>query len=301
MLWTIIAAAVVGLLAPAIRSFLWGVPVGLLSVATVIRSFVGAALTVLVIGTVAFFVLRAMPLEPLAVEAGAAGIGTGLGLLLQWSSARRMREVRGVAILCQRLQEPDARATALRCLQRLLERVRANHAERHAALVLMCISPLTQSGCWEEARTWLREIEDDLLPEPQAAFRNQALATCELHFDDLEAAQLAIDRITRPTEDPIEIWLVATEALLMALRGDAEHALARLGTQEASDNPSLKASHRLVRAHVLASRRDEEAAIAELRVLHQETGSAGLARVIRPRGPASSLAERLLQAQDQSG
>ncbi|MGD8607538.1 MAG: hypothetical protein PVH21_09615 [Myxococcales bacterium] len=301
MLWTIIAAAIVGSLAPLIRSWLWGVPVGLLSLGTVIRSFLGAALTVLVIGTVAFFVLRTMPLEPLAVEAGAAGIGSALGLLLQWSSARRMREMRGLVILLRRLEEEDARTAALGSLRRLLERVRRKNPERHIALVLLCIGPLTQVGCWEEARAWLRDLEDEVLAEPQAVLRNQALAMCELQFDDLDAAQRAIDRIARPTEESIEIWLVATEALLLALRGDSEGALDRLGTQETSDNPSLEASHRLVRAHVLAARRDEEAAMAELRVLHQEAGSAGLGRVIRPRGPASSLAERLLLDPDQSG
>ena len=53
MTWTVVAAAIIGLLSPVVRSLIWGVPFGFLSVATVIRSFVGSALTVLVIGTVA--------------------------------------------------------------------------------------------------------------------------------------------------------------------------------------------------------------------------------------------------------
>ena len=125
--------------------------------------------------------------------------------------------------------------------------------------------------------------------------RNQALATCELHFDDARAAQRAIDQITRPTDPSIEVWLVAMEALLMAVRGETERALAHLGAEDATDDPSLKASHRLVHAHIYAARGDEEAAVQELSTLWSEAGRAGLERVIRPRGPASPLAERMIE------
>ena len=301
MTWTVVAAAIIGLLSPVVRSLIWGVPFGFLSVATVIRSFVGSALTVLVIGTVTFFVLRATPVPPEQVGLGAGLLGGSLGLVLLWGSARRMRDVRGLSILCQRLQERDVATTALGALNRLLDRVRRENPQRYVALVLMCTGFLTQAGLWEEARSRLRDLDDPMLTRPQSVLRNQALATCELHFDEIDEAALAIGRIDRPADASIEVWLVAMEALLLALRGEPERALAHLGTQETHDNPSLQASHRLVRAHILASRNDEEAAIAELEILQQEAGRAGLERVVRPRGPASPLAERLLQARDQSG
>jgi lipopolysaccharide biosynthesis regulator YciM len=131
--------------------------------------------------------------------------------------------------------------------------------------------------------------------------RNQALATCELQFDDIDAARRAIDQIRRPTESSIEVWLVAMEALLMAVRGQSEKALAHLGGQDVADNPSLRASHRLVHAHILAERGDTEAALEELRSLQREAGRAGLRRVILPRGPASPLAEQVMNEMDQSG
>ena len=53
MIPTLIAAAVVGVLAPLMRARAWRVPFGLLSIATVLRAFFGAFLTVLVIGSVA--------------------------------------------------------------------------------------------------------------------------------------------------------------------------------------------------------------------------------------------------------
>ncbi len=298
---TLIAALLVGLAAPLIRGWVWGAPFSLLSVATVLRSFLGSALTVLVFGVVAVFALRATSIAPDQIGMSAGLIGGGVGLLLLLGSARRLREVRGLSILCQRLQEEDAQPTATAALARLLRRVRRKDEQRYIALVLMATGPLTQAGMWDEARERLRSLDDDTLTEPQAVLRNQALATCELQFDDVAAAQAAIDRIERPTEGSIEVWLVAMEALLMAVRGQPDKALAHLGAQDADDNPSLRASHRLVHAHVLAGRGDEEAALEELRSLRREAGAAGLGRARLPRGPASPLAERLLDEGDQSG
>jgi outer membrane PBP1 activator LpoA protein len=302
MLPTLAAAALLGAIAPFLQSFAWGVPFSLMSIATVLRSTVVSALTVLVIGAAAFFALRATPMAPEGVSRVAAAVGGFLGFTLLLSSVRRMRHVRGLSVLCQRLQEEDARKTALKSLRRLLDRARRSDPRRHIALVLMATGPLTQAGLWGEARDGLRDLDDALLTEPQSVLRNQALATCELQFDATDAAQRAIDEIARPTEPSIEVWLVAIEALLMAVRGDTERALAHLGAQDADDNPSLKASHRLVHAHIYAARGDEEAALEELTTLEREAGSAGLERVVRPRGPASVLAERLLdESSNQSG
>jgi len=301
MTLTFIVAALVGLAAPVIRGWIWGVPFSLLSIAAVLRSFVGSALTVLLIGTASFFALRATSVPANQVNLLSGLLGGAVGLLLLLNSARRLRQVRGLSILCQRLQEEDARPTATAALGRLLDKVRAGDPQRYIALVLMATGPLTQAGMWGEARERLRSLDDAVLSEPQAVLRNQALATCELQFDDVDAAQRAIDRIRRPTESSIEVWLVAMEALLMAVRGEGERALAHLGGQDVEDNPSLRASHRLVHAHVLAERGETEAALDELRALQQEAGRAGLERVTLPSGPASPLAEQLLREADQSG
>ena len=301
MTLTFIVAALVGLAAPVIRGWIWGVPFSLLSIAAVLRSFVGSALTVLLIGTASFFALRATSIPADQVNLLSGLLGGALGLLLLLNSARRLRQVRGLSILCQRLQEEDARPTATTALGRLLDKVRAGDPHRYIALVLMATGPLTQAGMWGEARERLRSLDDAELSEPQEVLRNQALATCELQFDDVDGAQRAIDRIRRPTESSIEVWLVAMEALLMAVRGEAERALAHLGGQDVEDNPSLRASHRLVHAHVLAERGETQAALHELRALQQEAGRAGLERVTLPSGPASPLAEQLLSEANQSG
>ncbi len=300
MLPTLIAAALIGVLAPLLRSLAWGVPFGLLSVATVLRSALGAALTVVVLGTVAFFTLQATSLSPDRVGIVAGLIGAVIGLLLLLSSVRRMRRVRGLSVLCQRLREDDAQEAALAALRKLLGRVRRSEPSAHAPLVLMATGPLTQAGLWDEARDGLLSLDDESMSEAQSVLRNQALATCELQFDRVEAAQRAIDRIRRPTEASVEVWLVAMEALLMAVRGETERALSHLGGRETGGNPSLEASHRLVHAHVYAARSDEEAAERELRTIERDAGRAGLLRAIRPRGPASALAERIASEREQS-
>lgn len=303
MVPTLLAAVFVGALAPLLRGAAWGVPFGLLSIATVLRSFFGSALTVVVIGSVALLSLRAASVQSEHVDAIAGAVGGLIGLGLLSSSVRRMRDIRGLSVLCQRLGEDDALEQALDALERLLERVRRRDPARHVAMVLMATGPLTQAGLWEEARSRLQGLDPATLSDAQSVLRNQALATCELQFDELDAAQAAIDAIRRPTEPSIEVWLVAMEALLMAVRGESEAALSHLGAQDASDNPSLRASHRLVHAHIFAARGDREAAVEELKRLREEAGRAGIARVLKPRGPASEIAEQLLQEDDpgQSG
>ena len=301
MALVLIVAVLVGMAAPLIRGWIWGVPFSLLSVATAIKSFFGSALATIVVGIAALFALSTTPMDQAEIDWVAASIGGAIALFLLLSSAQRFRDVRGLSILCQRLQEEDVRSTAARGLERLLNRVRRHDAQRYVALVLMATGPLTQAGMWAEARERLQKLDEVALSGAQAVLRDQALATCELQFDDPEAAQRVIDRIERPTEPSIEVWLIAMEALLMAVRGESEKALAHLGAQSGDDNPSLRASHRLVHAHVLAGRGQTEDALEELRSLRLEAGRAGLERVMLPRGPASTLAELLLNEADQSG
>jgi len=301
MTLVLIAAMLVGLAAPFIRGWVWGVPFGLLSIATVLRSFTGAALTATFVGVVALFTLRATSMDQADINRLVGPLGGTVALLLVVNSARRMREVRGLSVLCQRLKEDDARSIAAPALSRLLDAARLKDERRYVALVLMAIGPLTQAGMWTEARNRLRSLDPGALSESQSVLCNQALATCALQFDDVDAAEKAIDQIRRPAEGDIEVWLVAMEALLMAVRGQSDEALTHLGGQDTEDNPSLRASHRLVHAHVLAAQGETDAALGELQTLRREAGRAGLERVMLPRGPASTLAKQLLESTDQSG
>lgn len=299
MTTTLIAALVVGLVAPVVRGLAWGVPFSLLSIGMVLVSFVGSVLTVLLIGATAGVLLRVTSLTPNQINVMAGAVGAVGGLLLVLSSARRMRHVRGVSVLCQRLGEEDAQSKALSALGRLLDRVKKSDTDRHIALVLMATGALTQASLWEEARARLSSIDEERLTPAQSILRDQALATCQLQFDEIDAAEEAIDRIPRPAEPSIEVWLVAMEALLLAVQGDPEAAEAKLRAQDASDNPSLEASHRLVRAHVLAGQGQPGAALEELKALRQAAGHEALERVLHPDGPASALARQLIEDEDE--
>ncbi len=300
MTTTLIAALVVGLLAPVVRGLAWGVPFGLLSISTVLVSFAGSTLTVLLIGATAGFLLQAAELTPDQVDRMAGGIGALVGFVLLLSSARRMRHVRGLSVLCQRLGEEDAQPAALRALGRLLDRVKRSDTDRHIGLVLLATGPLTQASLWEVARAKLSSIEEQSLTPAQSILRNQALATCQLQFGELDAARDTIGNIPRPAEPSIEVWLIAMEALLLAVRGELEAAETKLRGQDTSDNPALEASHRLVRAHILAGHDQREAAITELKALRQAAGRAGLERALHPEGPASELARELIDAEEEA-
>lgn len=295
MVTTLIAALVIGLLAPWVRGKVWGVPFSLFSIGTVLASFVGSVLTTLLVGALFSVALRMTALTRAQIDPISGAIAALVALALLWSSARKMREVRGLSVLCQRLGEEDVRPLALRSIDLLLDRVERRNPRRHASLILMATGPLTQSASWKEARDWLLRIREDVLDPRQAVLRDQALATCHLQFDDTTAAREAIERIPRPAEDEIEIWLVAMEALLLAVEGDGAGASAKLRGQDTDDNPSLEASHRLVRAHIFAAEGNDEQARGELEELKRAVGRSGLVRVLNPRGPATELARSLLE------
>ena len=296
MITTLIAALLVAIAAPWLRRLYWGVPFSLLSFGTVLVSSVAALLSVLLLGAAANFVLRYTPLAPERLDLVSGLIACAGGCVLVLASARKLRDVRGLSVLCQRIDEPEVRETSLAALQQLLDRVKTQGSDRYASFVLMATTALTKADLWDDARSRLQDAAAQTLKPQQQALVNQALATCALHFDDLREAEGAIGRISRPSESPVEIWLVAIEALLAALRGQADDALAMIESQDTEANPSLRASHRIVRAHALAAKSDPSAAMQELRILKDEAGEVGLERVLRPSGPASPLARELLGA-----
>ena len=152
------------------RARAWRVPFGLLSIATVLRAFAGAFLTVLVLGSVALVILRMSSMSE--ADVGAAVFGGVVGLGLTWTSVRRMRDIRGLAVLLQRIAEDDAKAQALPALERLLDEIRAENPQRYIALVLMATGPLTNTGMWDVARARLRDLHDLPLTTAQSVLCN---------------------------------------------------------------------------------------------------------------------------------
>lgn len=292
-------AILVAVAAPLLLAVLWRVPFGALSVTMVVRAALRGATwsVILALALQIYFAdLRALPRD----EAGAYAASLG-GLLavaaLAFAFARK-RTARGALLLALRAREPASREASLAALRALLARVRPKgrgSEDRYAEVVLLIVAPLTQAGAWTEAERMLEAVTAASLGPRTRALHAQALATCRLERGDVRGARSALDAIDGPSgERDIDAWLETTAALVLAVDGEPERALATLGTAGDESNPLLLASRRIVRAHAEAALGREEQALAELERTREEVGPAALARALTPEGPASNLARRLL-------
>ncbi|MEZ4250518.1 MAG: hypothetical protein R3B99_19975 [Polyangiales bacterium] len=103
MPYVALTALGLGLLAPFLRAWIWGVPLALFSTAMLLRAFLGEFLVAFFAGGV---LLVALP-PPIA-----AAVGGYVTLLLSSLSARRNRHLRALALVAYRLGQPDARDAA---------------------------------------------------------------------------------------------------------------------------------------------------------------------------------------------
>ncbi len=287
-MWIVsLAAVAIGLLAPVSRSAAWGVPLTMFSWAMVLRAIIGAALTTLVAGA-----LCMLAFEPHI----AAAIGAGIGGLLAFSAARRSRYLRGTALLCYRLTQPDNQEEAMRVLDARLKVMTDRLTPAgYAQVALFASVPLTGIGEWRAAADHVERIEIDALVSPLRERVLQALATLRLEHGDLEGAQDALAQIKRPADAEVERWLNATEALLFAIQGNVEEALSRADAFDDPEDAAIAASYGVVRAHAFASQgKDEDAkkALLDVRAL---AGDEALIRAVRPLGPATELAREMMQ------
>jgi hypothetical protein len=280
-----IAAAIVGAIAPFVRSLAWGVPMWMFSWAMALRATLGAGLVTLLAGLI--------PL--VAVDhwtAGAIGLGVGGGLMLL--SARRLRHLRGVMLLSWRLGSVATREDAVERLQKRLQAARKLGPVGYAPIALLASGPLSAVERWDDVLAALDGLGPSL-PRALAERVAQARATAQLAVGDLEGASESLGSVERPAEEAVERWLRATEALLHAVQGGADQAL-RIANEQSGADAALGASYDIVRAHALASKGDEEGARAALRKVEGVAGATGLQRAVKPVGPATDLARAMLGA-----
>lgn len=296
MLTVLGAAAVLGVFAPTVQAFSWGVPFGMLSVGMVVRSACGAALTGLVAGSLLYVVFSSVPnlSEP---EAGlwAGAFALGFGLALTTLAARRSRRLRGGMVLAYRLRDPEIGPEAFSALDQLITRAeRRASASEFATLVLLVTSPMTNVERWDELAGWLARIERDAAEPHQRPLIAQALASCRLHIGDIEGALEALEGLERPAKlELVEAWLVATEAWALSVKGEPRAALDLVGEEASADDALLRASRRIARAHAFAGLDQPKRAERELQAVMSEAGEASLGRALRPEGPASKIARAL--------
>lgn len=223
--------------------------------------------------------------------AGVIGLVVGGGLMVL--SARRSRHSRGTALLAYRLGAEATRDRARAYLIQRFEKLSVPAAQ-HAQLASIAIGPLTALGLWRDAQIILERVAVDELDPTNRGRHLQALATCRLEGADLEGASEALAKVERPAEPQVEVWLVALEALLQAIQGNAEAALEACDANPAPESDALAASYGIVRAHALACMGQDEDAKRVLNEVVSRAGHAALERAIRPVGPASDIARSML-------
>lgn len=285
MILVSVAALCVAALAPFARSVIWGVPLTLFSFAMSLRAAIGSALVTFFTGALATLIL------PIQI---AAALGAGVGGLLMLLSARRSRHFRGVALLAWRVTHEATRERAKTVLDAKLRHLakRVPPAE-YAELAHFASVPLTAIGEWKAAGEHLGAIDVDALEPSERARTRQGIATIKLQAGDLEGAQDAIDAIERPAEERVEEWVLALEALLIAVQGGADRAL-EMARKAPTEEGALKATWDVVRAHAFASMGKEKRARAALDAVRNVAGDQGLERAVRPVGPATDLAREML-------
>lgn len=285
MLYVTLVALTLGSIAPFLRAWIWGVPLALFSTAMILRAFLGEALVGFFAGGVLLIVFP----SPIV-----AAVGGGVTLLLALVSARRNRHLRGLALVAYRLGQADARDEARTALLSKLAKLRrAVPPKEHAEYALFAALPLSAVELWSDARAVLETVTLDAL-EPDARARAlQAIATLRLQANDLEGATEAFAAIPRPAESAVERWVRAGEALLLAVQGAADEALAACPERNDADG-ALAATYDVVRAHAHASRGEEDEARRALQRVREVAGDPGLRRAVGPIGPASDLARELL-------
>ncbi|MEM6957040.1 MAG: hypothetical protein AAF411_05405 [Myxococcota bacterium] len=186
------------------------------------------------------------------------------------------------------LRDPARRDAMIAHLRRTVLRAtqRGDYQTLEEA-VREAVEALLLAGCWDEVR-WFIERS----PRGRPAFYRWLMgvsALAALREGDDEGAKNALDSVH--VEGP---WLESIDALRLALRGDGDDAMARLGDDPPRTSPAVAHQRWLARVHALAAvgRRHEAAMMLAAR-------TDALTAVLVPEGPASSLALGLMH--DQGG
>ncbi|MAQ16168.1 MAG: hypothetical protein CMN30_15430 [Sandaracinus sp.] len=185
-----------------------------------------------------------------------------------------------------RLRDPKRRAVTVEQLrQRVSLAAASGDIGRLEDTLREVLEPLLVVGLWDE----VAEFAEHASPHHRALFARWLAgvhALAELHRGDTERARSLLEGAEVTGE-----WLGAIDALRLALTGDGEAALERLGDEPRKLSFAIKHQRQLARAHALAGvgRRDEAREV--LRAMERQ----GLVEAaLAPEGPATPLAAQLV-------
>lgn len=164
---------------------------------------------------------------------------------------------------------------------------------QQAQRALAAVTVLNEARRFDEAKRILDSVHSPGLDPLRRTVLEASRAMVLLYYGDRNGAWSALKEASSINKDPtFARILTMTDALLSALDGHGEEALARLSEIPEPKEPAFRRAWLLAKSHALAATRDEagaRAALVELRDLAND----GLERAMLLKGPASKLAEEL--------
>ena len=240
-------------------------------------------------------VIRAVACLPLAFlvagDVRTAEAALGLALVCGGFAAASVlyatfREQVTVRRTVARLRDPHRRAETIERLRwEVIRAAQTGDLVRLEDALREALEPLLVVGLWDE----VAELADHASPHHRTLFSRWLAgvhALAELHRGDPVRAHHLLQNAT--VEGP---WLVAIDALRLALNEDGKGALERLGDDPRRMSFAIRHQRRLARAHALAAlgRRDEARDV--LRAMARDDV---LEAALAPEGPATALAADIL-------
>lgn len=162
-----------------------------------------------------------------------------------------------------------------------------------AQRALAAVSVLNEARRFDEAKRVLDSVHAAGLDPLRRTVLEASRAMVLLYYGDRNGAWSALKEASTINKDPtFARILTMTDALLSALDGHGEEALARLAEITEPKEPAFRRAWLLAKSHALAATGDEAGARSTLVEL-RELADDGLERAMLLKGPASKLAEEL--------
>jgi hypothetical protein len=232
----------------------------------------------------------------------ALALGTALGLVIAGATFAAaawlwLLPLRPIFALQAVLEDPERARPAAEALVRSFERssspTRGIALRRHAQRALAAVGVLSEARRFEEARRVLDRVHTPGLDPLRRSALEASRAMVLLYAGDRNGAWVALRNANEHARDPIILRiLTVTFALITALDGHGDEALARLAEVPEPAEPRLRRAWLLAKSHALAARGDSSAAHAALKELANLSPD-GLERAALLNGPASELAREL--------
>lgn len=232
-----------------------------------------------------------------------------LALLVWWFRLNHFRDLARIQELGEQMRALDSEAerrkesrAILALLDQRCGKWPRPPAKLRTNLELFAALQLIRSNLWSEAEELLKAVSGQAMGAAYRSAHASGMMACRLYQGDRVGAMAWFNQTVRPAREPaIEAIHRSTDALFAVLEGKHQQALTIVGDEPEplSEPTDLERAREHVRAHALAALGDGERSRAILRRMLERHGTGAIERVIRVDGPASPLAQAILDKRDQ--